>query len=283
MAGRRRRDGGGQDLVALVRSGEAGAYEALQLFRSRCSRLRQKGDFRGAVDEAARGCMALCPEYEKAGAELALALVEVLAEGDLDCSPENLSAVQRVDAAFPPRSAARIEFLLAAIKWSMRCGSRELGDPALHGEVAACFWEAGDRAKAVYHFTAAEAPEQLWSHLKGAPEEEQTPLFVFAVCQFLAIESIRDAGALLELQRKTRKSPAAGIVQFADYLVQTCKRDAAPLFQALVQAYGPELERFPVILQLVMGPIALRYFNLRQQGRPDMMTMLQNALGGGAH
>ena len=283
MSGRRRREGGGQDLEAMVLSGETGAYEALQLFRSRCSRRRQKGDLRGAVDEAARGCRALCPAYEKAGAELALLLVEALVEGDLDCSADNLAAVRQVDQAFPPRSAARIDFLLAAIKWTMKCGSRELGEPVLHGELAVCLWEAGDRAKAVYHFTAAEAPEQLWNHLKSAPEEEQTPLFAFAVCQFLAIESIRDAGALLELQRKTRKSPAAGIVQFADYLVQTCKRDAAPLFQALVQAYGPELERFPVILQLVMGPIAQRYFNLRQQGRPDMMTMLQNALGGGAH
>ena len=283
MAVRRRRDGGGQDLEALVRSGEAGAYEALQLFRSRCSRLRQKGDFHGAVEEAVRGCRALCPEYEKAGAELAVALVEVLVEGDLDCSPDNLSAVRQVDAAFPPRSAARVDFLLAAIKWTMKCGSRELGEPVLHSELAVCFWEPGDRAKAVYHFTAAEAPEQLWSFLKDAPEEERSPLLVFAVCQFLAIESIRDAGALLELQRKSRTSPATGIVQFADFLLQTCKRDAAPLFQMLVQSYGPELERFPVILQLVMGPIALRYFNLRQQGRPDMMSMLQNVLGGGAH
>lgn len=279
MAGRRRRDASAQDLEALVRSGETGAYEALQLYRSRSSRLRQRGDPRGAVEVAVRGCRALCPEYEKAGAELALALVELLSEAELDCSPENMASVGEVDAVLPPQSAARIEFLVAAIRWSARCGSRELGEPSLHGRLADCFWEAGDRAKAVYHFVLAEAPEQLWSRLQSAPEEERDALFVFAVCQFLAVESIRDASVLTGLRRQTDK-PSAGIVQFADFLLQTCKRDAAPLFQTLVQTYGSELARFPVILQLVTGPIALRFFGLKQQTRPDMMTMLQNVLGG---
>lgn len=285
MAARRKQAGRGEaDLEELVKSGQTGAYEALQLYRSRSNRSKLKGDFNSAISTAGKGAALLCVEYENAGFELATVMLELLAEADQDVTPENRSLINAVDSAFPAKSAHRIDFLTGAIKWSMKCGTREIGDPMLHSRLAAAVWEKGDnKIKAIYHFTAAEMPDQVWTHVSSCVDAERDQLLAYGLCQFLALESIRDASELLSRYKKAFKgAKSSDLVQFADYLVQTCKRDAGPLFQTLVTTYGSLLEQYPHILTLVLGPIALKYFNLRTQNRqPDMMNMLSSMLGGG--
>jgi hypothetical protein len=283
MAARRKqqRDSGGSDLDAMVRSGPAGAYEALQLYKSRCNRFKLKQDYIQAIEIAGKGCKALCRDYEKAGAELASIFVELLVESGQDCSQDLRSLVNDIDSAFPEKSALRADFLLAALKWTAKCGSRELGDPMLHQRLGLLLTELGDKTKAVYHLTMAEAPELVWTAIKDLPPVERDALLAFAVCHFLSLESIRDASVLTASYRKAVPGAASDLVQFADYLQQTCLRDAGPLFQTLVQTYAPLLQQYPAILQLVVGPIALTYFGMRQQARPDMMSMLSNMMGGG--
>jgi hypothetical protein len=82
MAGRKKKENGSGDaeLEALIATGQSGAYEALQLFRSKSSRARSKGDLTAAIAAAGRGAKLLCREYEQAGYELAVLLVELLVE-----------------------------------------------------------------------------------------------------------------------------------------------------------------------------------------------------------
>jgi hypothetical protein len=290
MASKRKaRVGEGADLDEMVRSGQEGAYEALQLYRSRANRAKLKGDFTTAIAIAARGARTLCPEYEKAGAELSVVLLELLVEADEDCTPENRSLINAIDAALPVKSPLRIEFLAAAIKWTMRCGSRELGDPMLHSRMGACLWELGstsERLKAVFNFVVSEQPEVLWGLIARdiSTAEERDGLVVYAVCLYLAQESVRDAALFFDSYRgAVKEASKTPLITFADQLLQTCRRDAAPLFQTLVGANSRLLDASPLILSLVCGPIAMRYFNLQQQQEqrpPDMMSMLQNMMGG---
>lgn len=197
--------------------------------------------------------------------------------------------MNEVEASFPAQSKLRIEFLTGAIKWTAKCGSRELGDPMMNLRLATALWETSDpvdRVKALYPFCVAEAPELLWTKLSELPSTERDHLLAYAIVQLLALESIRDASTLSACYKKSM-AETGGVVNgsellhFTDYLLQTVKRDAAPLFQTLVQSYGQVLDSYPHIISLVMGPIALKYFGLRPQSQPDMMSMLQTMLGGG--
>ena len=288
MAGRRKKETSDEELEAMVASGQAGAYEALQLYRSRSNRLKVKGDIDGAVRVAARGAKLLCAGFEKAGMELTSLLIETLTEAEQDCTPENRGLINDIDAAFPEKSALRIDFLMAAIKWTMKCGPRQLGDPMLHSRLAVCLWNTSlpaERIKAVYHFSVAEMPEALCASIvNDCSGEEREQLLAFAITQMLALESIRDAVTLLadyKNSMKGEKQAISELVKFSDYLLQVCKRDAAPLFQTLVQTYSPLLETQPHMANLVYGPIASKYFNLRPQQEQNMMSMLQNMMGGG--
>ena len=55
------------------------------------------------------------------------------------------------------------------------------------------------------------------------------------------------------------------------------RRDAAPLFKQLVNAYASEVEFDESIPALLMGPIASKLFNIKPKVNP-MMSMLQSML-----
>ena len=61
MALRRKREKKGDvNLVDMVQSGDSGAYEALQLFRSRALRFKAKSDVKSALQTAADGLLCFC-------------------------------------------------------------------------------------------------------------------------------------------------------------------------------------------------------------------------------
>ena len=149
------------NLDAMVSSGPQGAYEALQLYRSRAIRLRTKNDLAGAMVVVVQGAKCLLTSsYENAGAELASLLLDIFNESARDLDPELRRHINEVDQAFAPASPHRVEFLKGCVKWSIKYGIRELGDPLLHLTLGKCLWDLNDKS-ATYHFAAGEAPEQL--------------------------------------------------------------------------------------------------------------------------
>lgn len=150
-------------LEEMITEGEDKAYEALQLFRSRCNRMKTKGDVFDAIEVAATGvCSLLAHGYESAGKELAMYIVEDLvydlehdakfiASLDKDSgidsyvemlTPQLRTILNGIDAAFSPRSPGRVEFMHHCVRWSMKCGARLYGDPLLHSKYATLLWDS---------------------------------------------------------------------------------------------------------------------------------------------
>lgn len=180
------------NLEAMVKEGEAQAYEALQLYRSRSNRAKQKGDFAVAVANASQGSKILLQNsYENAGSELGYYMVDLMNESAMELTPDVRAMVNDVDSAFISTSHAHSKFLKACIKWSIDHGPRVYGDPMIQCQYASCLWDeitdasdsaisavssvgkslgakteantpASRRRKAIQHFAAGEAPQKLW-------------------------------------------------------------------------------------------------------------------------
>lgn len=274
------------DLDAMVETGPQGAYEALQLYRSRAIRFKSKNDLQGALTATALGASCLLKHsYVTAGAELATLLVSMIDEDGKDINEATRKIIYDVDESFPAKSPQQIEFLKGCVRWTMNCGSRELGDPQLHVRLANCMWAAGDK-NAIYHFTAGEAPEQLAARLEesyGTPEQQEPRDrgLTLGVLHFLALENLRDANDLMNSFRKTQKAknsdPKSELLTFLDYLLLTCRRDAQPLFKTLVNKYSSILDFDETAPALLMGPIGQKLFGITPRVNP-MMSMLQNML-----
>lgn len=274
------------DLDAMVTTGPSGAYEALQLYRSRAIRFKSKNDFQGAVNALALGAACLLKNsYVTAGAELAALLVDMIDEEGKDIDAAMRNTIYDVDNSFPAKAPQQIEFLKSCVKWTINCGSRELGDPQMHVRLANCMWAVGDK-NAIYHFTAGEAPEELATRLEesyGSPEQQEPRDrgLTLGVLHFLALENLRDANDLMDSFKRTQKAkgadPKSELLTFLDYLLQTCRRDAQPLFKTLVNKYSAILDFDETAPALLMGPIGQRLFGITPRVNP-MMSMLQNML-----
>lgn len=189
------------NLEEMVTLGQASAYEALQLYRSRCNRLKVKGELLQAINTAGKGAKALLTHgYETAGAELATVVTSLLVEAGLDITPDIRNMLNEIDAAFSSLSApmtsqkptssinigtllsgsaaaatpstsatttSRIEFLKAVVNWTMKCGQREYGDPMYHVMLGTALWDhsKANHRKALYHFAVGEAPQTLWKQI----------------------------------------------------------------------------------------------------------------------
>lgn len=78
------------DLEKMVKSGPQGAYEALQLYRSRSIRFKSKNDPDTAMKSLASGCISLLENgYENAGAELSVLFLELSMETQKDISGDD--------------------------------------------------------------------------------------------------------------------------------------------------------------------------------------------------
>lgn len=142
---------GDADLEILTQRGPDGAYEALQLYRSRALRYKTKGDSKSAINTACAGAKALLKgSYVHAGSELSALMITLLDESAAELDAESRAMVNDVDSAFEQadkdgNSVQRTDFLKSCIKWSQN--TKELGDPQLHVRlgkflfvVIHCFW-----------------------------------------------------------------------------------------------------------------------------------------------
>ena len=274
------------DLIAMVQSGPSGAYEALQLYRSRAIRLKAKNDYAEAIKSTVAGTVCLLENsYENAGAELAELFVEMLVETEQQVNDDNRAYILQIDAKFPSKSSHRVEFLKTCIKWTITCGTREHGDPELHTLLGECLWNNNDR-NAAYHFAAGEAPVAYNNKIQethaGADQQEaRDRALTVGVVNFLAMENLRDANELFTQFQKSQKakgfSTSSDLVTFCDYLLQTCRRDATPLFKTLVNTYASQLDFDDAVPTLLMGPVASKLFGIKPKVNP-MMSMLQSMM-----
>jgi len=286
MAGRRRPNKNEVDLDSMVESGDQGAYEALQLFKSKAMRFKTKDNVTSALNVAAHGAKTLLSKgYINAGAELADLVIELINEAGLEINPQIRTLVVEVDNEFPGNSPYRIEFLKSCVKSTIVNGQRELGDPTMHLRLANCLWDANDK-HAIYHFVLSEEPEilaqridQSYGNTENLVQRDRS--LTLAVLHFLALENLRDATELFRVFKKSQKSKSlptdSELVTFCDYLIQTSRRDAAPLFKTLVNKYAAALNFDESAQTLVMGPIAQKLFNIQPKANP-VMSMLQNLL-----
>jgi hypothetical protein len=286
MALRRRGKKDEVDLDSLVESGDQGAYEALQLFKSRAMRFKTKDNIMSAINVAVHGAKSLLSKgYVNAGAELASLIIDMVNEAGMEINPQLRNLIFDVDNDFPPTSPHRVEFLKACIKSTIATGQRELGDPTIHLRLANCLWETKDK-NAIYHFVLSEEPEVLAQKIDttyGTSDQivERDRKLTMAILHFLALENLRDANELFRFVKKSQKSKGlaadSDLFTFCDYLLQLSRRDAAPLFKTVVNKYADALNFDESAPTLVMGPIAQRLFNIQPKANP-VMAMLQNLL-----
>ncbi len=273
------------DLDAMVLTGQSGAYEALQLYRSRAIRFKTKNDPTGAYTALAAGAKCLLiNKYENAGAELADLFLEILTEYNITFTEAIKTLAMEIDESFLDKaSPKRAEYLKGCVKYTVTCGTRELGDPAFQTKLAVCYWDKEDK-NACHHFAAGEAPLLLNSKIQekypnANQQLERDQAVTLGIVNFLSLENLRDANELMFAFMNDQKAKGfktnSELLKFDDYVLQTCKRDAAPLFKQLVNAYASILDYDDNIPSLLLGPIALRFFNIKPKVNP-MMSMLQS-------
>jgi hypothetical protein len=285
------------DLTAMVQTGEHGAYEALQLYRSRSLRFKSKSEFKEAMNVCYTGAVCILENgYGNAGAELASLYVELLTELSLPLTDETRDEIFQIDSKFPANALSqRTEFLKSCIKWSIAVGNRELGDSKLHTRLAECLWDLpashNEKKNVSYHFAAGESPQLLCQKIfetySAANEQEtRSQQLCLGVVNFLALENLRDANELFIQYKKAEQKEHGNTVKdlnslplvvFCDYVLQTCRRDAAPLFKTLVNSYAGDLDFDEAVPTLLMGPIAGRFFGIKPKVNP-MMSMLQSMM-----
>ncbi|CAM9122258.1 unnamed protein product [Heterosigma akashiwo] len=295
MAGRRRQAGGGIEALQKLaqerlEQGEEGAYEALQLFRGQCARRLKKGreDYNAAIEIATVGANTLFEGgHLDMGADLAVYVAELYTVSKREVTSTNRDVMVELDKKFEPSSNKRLKFIKAAVKWSVDCGRRQYGDPALHFRLADAFLRRGLVELATKHFVYGEKP-LLVNHVLADPNvanEAREVLVCRGVLHFLSLENLRDARALLGaylglVADKKIEPPSPGhLVMFSKYLCAVCERDAAPLFQDLARRYDSVLGAHPD-LHTYVAHIAERYFGLVRQGTPSMLdNMMKMFIG----
>jgi len=151
------------NLEEMVRSGSEGAYEALQLYKSKVNRLKQKGSIDEAIVTAHSGSRIFLSlkDFESAGTELAKILIELFIEFDKELNLDNRNIINELDQNYSEGSAFREDFLKLTLKWNVKTGTRTHGDPMINVKYADSLWYNNKQVKAIYHYVVGEAPENL--------------------------------------------------------------------------------------------------------------------------
>ena len=272
-----------KELEGMCTSGDANkAYEALQMYRSRANRHIHKGELDGVLNVCSKGAIVLASNgYDSAALELCMRLIEFLEAEKTPLESTLRNTLYQIDDAFSEGSKSRSSFLKCLIRWDRVCGARVMGDPMLHSRLAYNLWENTEtQLQATHHFAQGEAPDRLISKLADiADEQYRDQLMTMGVLHFLAVENLRDANDLFAHCKKL-STHTSNLMTFCDFLLQTCRRDAAPLYQKLCMSYSNDLIFDDSIPNLIKGPIAGIYFGLQPQGANPLFQSLLGGLHG---
>ena len=172
------------NLEDMVKSGDqATAYEALQLYRSRSNRAKQKGDIEQAIRVIVQGAKCLLLNgYDSAGGELTTLFMEMVEEHKRDIDSDARTMIIEIDDCFQPGSPSRVVFLKTCLKWSTIVGPRKLGEPMINTRLALSLWGSDQKRLSVYHFAAGEDPETLVDKVRSSNKnnkQKQKNVFSF--------------------------------------------------------------------------------------------------------
>lgn len=112
---------------------------------------------------------------------------------------------------------------------------------------------------------------------------ERDSIFMIAGLNFLVLENFRDASKLkvgykIKMDGIEGSEPAKPAVLLI-WMMEICQREqAGKLYQWLVQQFG-DLQRLNTSIPSLLQRIGKIYFGLKPP--PNMMSMLENMLGGG--
>jgi hypothetical protein len=238
------------DLSELVERGQEGAYEALQLFKSRASRLVNKGQYAQAVHEYLEGAKALMDNnFCAEGHELALEALKTLQTQQTKVMVDMRASLMRIIEAYNETSLQlQYECISSAIEWSKLCGERYYGDPIFHLRAAECTWKQGLHNKALRHFALAEAPQTTCSTILSTihGKLERDAALAKAVLYTLSFENLRDGNAILDAfeqeMEKEHVMYEVPLLTFIRQLLLTCERDAPQLFRRLCEECDPLIQ-----------------------------------------
>lgn len=283
----------------MVASGPGGAYEALQLYRSKAIKSKSKGEIIPAIVLCGRGAKCLLKGgYDNAGVELTNLFLEICTEAALDITNNGdiRTLVNEIDDSFKEDSTLRIDFLRACVKWTSKWGPREIGDTVIHLQLASCLWNQAfnsantkrDISNAICHYAAGEGPQYLCdkimcSYNEVSQQEKRDQALTLGVSHFLAVENLRDANELFAMYHKAHKNKGidtkkSQLIIFCDQLLQLSRRDqAVALFYKLIEAYNKIPNVDENVVALLNGPIGQKIFGL--QPRPNVMSMISSLLG----
>jgi hypothetical protein len=155
------------DLEGMVLNGQEAAYEALQLYKSKCNRLQLKEDYSGAAAVASTGSIAYITNgYFNAAEELWKIYFDALSKSNIEFNQDVRTVVDRIISAYgDTNDTHKMEFLQYVLKYSIDNGTLLFGNPEIQSIYAACLWKNEEYRKSVKHFVLGEAPQILYYHV----------------------------------------------------------------------------------------------------------------------
>ena len=285
-----------QKLQASIEGGDF--YSALQVYKALFLRYVAREKRAAAIDLATRGSRLLLEKgFSKEGTDLALELVDVLAQSDISADEETLAKLREICTAYPKASKEAEEdkqrFLTKAVEWSAKSGEYQRGDPKLNQHLALSYVRLGKLQLAISSFLFTMAPKEFamvmhkWSTL--GYKSERDLLLARGVLQLLAVENLRDArifnDCFVELVTKSGKVAEGDVetpmVHFCDMLIETClyEEKAVKMFNLLRERYKTCLA-LDQSFQPLMDLIAQKYFGVQPPKPAGLAGLMRNMFGG---
>ncbi|CEP00951.1 unnamed protein product (mitochondrion) [Plasmodiophora brassicae] len=265
-------------------------YEAEQLYATVCSRHATAARFADAIQVAADGSRRLLQLNQgQAGVKLAAQVVRLLDQGKLALDDHYKQLIIDTFRAHSDPQA-KVSFMKSAIKWSIGHGSKSsLGEPSFHLALAEHYADAGQYGDASKHHVKSGdydghcAVLARWAE-KVFPSEVDL-LVARAVLQYLCLENFEGARHILDkLVNDDRWASRLDtpLIRFCQFLLETLRRDASPLFQMLRSKYAASVDR-DASFKNYLDHIGATYFNLQVAGNgpggmiSDLMSSLFEA------
>lgn len=259
--------------------GEGKLYEAQQLYQSLYYRYSGRKKFAIALALLQEGTMKLL-SHEKftAAGELALLMVDCLEKEAVGPDAERIDKIMQIvegfrqandrasdDSASDDTSKMGEKFLRAAIKWSQHDADPQ-GSSTLHLALGRLLLSQGSYAKAQRHYLRADTISEhvtmvlQWSEHGYASERDM--FLARCVLEYLCLEDMRHANLFLTSFKERSEAMETPLVHFIEFLLKTCERSAAPLFQLLRQKYEVSINRDAVFTKY-LDRIGEIYFDIR--------------------
>ena len=157
----------GVNYEEMILNGSESAYEALQLYRSKIIRLKNKNNLFESLTLCSIGIINFLKyNYYSEGNELEKLFLDILKESKSELSLDIRNLINNINQAYQANSIQHGIFLKECIKYSILIGSRVYGDPLLHKQLGEYLWKSGQEILSIKHFILGESPELFWQYVR---------------------------------------------------------------------------------------------------------------------